>query len=215
LALSVAIIISAIIAIINRQQKNNRMFRVFKPLTTILIIALAIVIYLKAPSTYTVLMIASLLFALIGDVFLINKKYFLQGLSSFLIAHIGFTVGFTSLFGFSWEIIPLLILLIVGGLFFNLLRKDLYKLKFPVLFYISVILIMNWQAIGIVQQDQSLVFVVLATGALLFTVSDAILAYDMFKKPFNLAEVLLLSTYWAAIYIFTISGLFIDFQYLK
>jgi len=50
---------------------------------------------------------------------------------------------------------------------------------------------MNWQAIGIVQQDQSLVFVVLATGALLFTVSDAILAYDMFKKPFNLAEVLL------------------------
>jgi len=74
LALSVAIIISAIIAIINRQQKNNRMFRVFKPLTTILIIALAIVIYLKAPSTYTVLMIASLLFALIGDVFLINKK---------------------------------------------------------------------------------------------------------------------------------------------
>src|SRR5690554_1110407 len=92
--LSIAILISAIIAIFYRQKQNNKMFSVFKPLTTILIIALAVVIHQESASTYSQLMIASLLFALIGDIFLINKKYFLQGLTSFLIAHIGFTIGF-------------------------------------------------------------------------------------------------------------------------
>jgi len=51
-------------------------------------------------------MIGALLFSLIGDVFLINEKYFLQGLASFLIAHICFTIGFTSLHGFSFNLIP-------------------------------------------------------------------------------------------------------------
>src|SRR5690554_3439635 len=108
--LTFAIFISAIVAIIYRQRKNNKMFSIFKPLTTILIISLAVIIYQKAPNTYTTLMIASLLFALVGDIFLISKKYFIQGLSSFLITHIGFTIGFASLFGFSWEIIPIVVL---------------------------------------------------------------------------------------------------------
>lgn len=208
--LTFAIFISAIVAIIYRQRKNNKMFSIFKPLTTILIISLAVIIYQKAPNTYTTLMIASLLFALVGDIFLISKKYFLQGLSSFLIAHIGFTIGFASLFGFSWEIIPIVVLVLIGGLFFNVLRKELHKMTIPVLIYISVILIMNWQAIGLVIHDQSIVFVVLAIGSLFFTISDAILAYDMFKKPFKAAEVLILSSYWLAIYIFTIAGLYIE-----
>lgn len=157
-------------------------------------------------------MIPSLLFALLGDIFLIGKKYFLQGLSSFLIAHIGFTIGFTSLFGFSWEILPLLFLIVIGALYFNVLRKHLNKMTIPVLVYLTVILVMNWQAVGLVFNDQSIVFLGLAFGSLLFTFSDAILAYDMFKKPFKSAELLILSTYWSAIYIFTLAGWFIEFN---
>lgn len=207
--LSFAIMVSAIIAIIYRQQKNNKMFSVFKPLTTILIIILAFVIYKQSSNTYTSLMIVSLFFALVGDIFLISKKYFLPGLSSFLIAHIVFTVGFTSLFGFSWEIIPILVLIVFGAVFFNLLRKNLHKFTIPVIIYITVILLMNWQAIGLIFHDQSMVFIGIAVASLLFTISDSILAYDMFKKPFRIAEVLILSTYWGAIYIFTIAGLYI------
>lgn len=210
--LSIAILISAIIAIFYRQKQNNKMFSVFKPLTTILIIALAVVIHQESASTYSQLMIASLLFALIGDIFLINKKYFLQGLTSFLIAHIGFTIGFTSVFGFSWEWLPLIFLLLVGGVYFNVLRKHLFKMTIPVIVYIVVILIMNWQAIGLLLLDQSLVFMVLVLGSLSFTFSDAVLAYDMFKKPFRMAEILILSSYWMAIYIFTLAGWFIGLK---
>src|SRR5690554_544495 len=207
--LSFAILVSAIIAIIYRQQKNNKMFSVFKPLTTILIIILAFVIHKQSSNTYTSLMIVSLLFALVGDIFLISKKYFLPGLFSFLISHIVFTVGFTSLFCFSLEVLPLLVLILIGALYFNVLRKHLNKMTVPVLIYLTVILVMNWQAVGLVFINQSLVFLALALGSLLFTFSDAILAYDMFKKPFKAAELLILSTYWSAIYIFTLAGWFI------
>ncbi|HLV42359.1 MAG TPA: lysoplasmalogenase [Brumimicrobium sp.] len=209
--LSFGILISAIIAIVFRQRKNTKMFSIFKPLTTILIISVAVLIHQKINNTYTTLMIVSLIFALIGDVFLIGKKYFIHGLLSFLIAHVLFTLGFTSLFGMSWEILPIVLLLIIGIVFFNVLRKDLHQLKVPVIIYIAVILFMNWQAIGLLYHDNSLVFIVLAIGSILFTFSDAVLSYDMFKKPFRSAEILILSTYWSAIYIFTIAGLYIEF----
>ena len=104
--LSLAALISAIIAIVCKQRENVKMYSVFKPLTTILIILIALIIFKNYSSTYSAMMIVALFFSLVGDVFLINKKYFLQGLSSFLIAHIGFTIGFTSLYGFYWNITP-------------------------------------------------------------------------------------------------------------
>ncbi|RYM34574.1 lysoplasmalogenase [Brumimicrobium glaciale] len=209
-AISLTILFSAIIAIFFRQRKNNKMFSIFKPLTTILIISLAAIMHLESPTTYSTLLIVSLIFALIGDIFLIGEKYFLQGLSSFLIAHIIFTVAFTDLFGFSWEILPLVILIIIGALFFNSLRKYLHKFTIPVLVYLIVILIMNWQAIGLLYHNQSFAIIGLAIGSIFFTFSDAIIAFDKFKKPIKNAEILILSTYWIAIYTFTIVGLYID-----
>lgn len=207
--LSLAILVSAIIAVIFRQRENIKMYSVFKPLTTVLIILLAVIIYKKLPSTYSTIMIVSLIFSLIGDIFLINNKYFLQGLSSFLLAHIGFTIGFTSLCGFSWNIIPIAVLIIVGSVYFNFLRKDLHIYTIPVVIYITAIIIMNWQAISLIFHDHTLVFFGIAVASMLFTFSDSIIAYNMFKKPFKIAEILILTTYWIAIYIFTIAGLHI------
>jgi len=208
-SLSLAILVSAIIAVIFRQLENVNMYAVFKPLTTILIILLAVIIYKKFPSTYSTIMIVSLMFSLMGDIFLINKKYFLQGLSSFLLAHIGFTIGFASLFGFSWSIMPIAVLSIIGGSYFNFLRQDLHKYTIPVVIYMAAIIIMNWQAISLVFHGYAIVYIGIAVASLLFTFSDSIIAYNKFKKPFNIAEILILTTYWIAIYIFTIAGLYI------
>ena len=103
-------------------------------------------------------MIAALFLSLIGDIFLINEKYFLQGLASFLVAHICFTIGFTSLYGFSFNLIPLILLIVIGGVYFTYLRKDLGKLSIPVLVYISVIVVMNWQAINLIISSGEFVF---------------------------------------------------------
>ncbi len=208
--LSFATLISAIIAIIFRQKKNTKMYSIFKPLTTILIILISLIIFDKKQSTYSSIMIAALIFSLIGDIFLVYKKYFLHGLSSFLVAHICFTIAFTSLFGFNWNIIPLIFLIFIGGGFYNFLRKDLKRYSIPVLIYIVVILIMNWQAIGLIIDHTNTIFILIAIASLLFSFSDSVIAYDKFKKPFKIAEILILSTYWTAIYIFTIAGLYIN-----
>ncbi|MCK4813724.1 MAG: lysoplasmalogenase [Candidatus Marinimicrobia bacterium] len=208
--LSLGILISAIFAIIFRQRDNIKMYSVFKPLTTILIISIAIIAYFRFSSNYTTMIIVSLVFSLIGDILLINKKYFLYGLSSFLLAYIGFTIAFSSLYGFHWNIIPLVILVLITGSYFIYLRKDLHKYSIPVAIYMTVIIIMNWQAIGLIFSNMSIVFFGIAIASLLFTFSDSLIAYNKFKRSFKIAEILILSTYWMSIYLFAIAGLYLD-----
>ncbi|PHR22294.1 MAG: lysoplasmalogenase [Fluviicola sp.] len=208
--LSITVLISAIIAIVYRQRENVKMYSIFKPLTTVLIIIIALIIFNKTASAYSALMIVALLFSLIGDVFLISKKYFLPGLSSFLLAHVCFTIGFASIYGFDWNAITLVPLVIVAGVYYTFLRKDLKKYSIPVLVYMTVIVVMNWQAINLSISSGELVFLGIAFGSILFSFSDSILAYNKFKKPFKIAEVLILASYWISIFTFTIVGLYID-----
>ncbi|MCJ8290861.1 MAG: lysoplasmalogenase [Crocinitomicaceae bacterium] len=208
--LSIAVLLSAIIAIVYRQKENVKMYSVFKPLTTVLIIIIALIIFNETASVYSELMIVALLFSLIGDVFLISKKYFLPGLSSFLLAHICFTIGFASIYGFDWNAVSLVPLVIIAGVYYNFLRKDLKKYSIPVLVYMTVIVVMNWQAINLSISSGELVFLGIAFGSILFSFSDSILAYNKFKKPFKIAEILILASYWISIFTFTILGLYID-----
>lgn len=208
--ISFAVLISAVLAIFCIQKNNVYWFSVFKPLTTILIISIALIIFVKTKSIYSALIIVSLVFALIGDVFLIKKKYFLYGLSSFFLAHVGFTFGFTSIYGFNWTLVPLIILSLIGVAYFIYLKKYLDKFTIPVAIYIIVIVIMSWQAIDLVYINNGIGFIGIAIASLLFSFSDAVLAYDKFKRPFRSAEILILPTYWVSIYIITIAGLYIE-----
>lgn len=207
--LSILFLISARFAIVFKQQKNTKMYSVFKPLTTFLIIVIASLIYLKVPSIYAALIIVSLVFSLVGDLFLLREKHFLQGLLSFLIAHIVFTFAFVSIYGFSRKSIPLILLLIAGGFYYNYLKKGLHKYAIPVAVYMLVIIFMCWQAIGLVFNKPTLVFFGIASAALLFAFSDSVLAYAKFKKAFKAEQIFVLTTYWVALYLFTIAGIWI------
>lgn len=207
--LSFAVLISAIIAIVFIQRGDTNLYAVFKALTTALIISIAFFIYDTSSSDYSAIMIVALLFSLIGDVFLVKKEYFLYGLSAFLIAHVCFILGFISFHGFDWSIIPLIPLVIIAGIYYNYLGKDLAKYSIPVLVYITVIVVMNWQAINLAISIGDSMFLVIAIASILFSLSDAILAYNKFKKPFRFAGVWILSTYWTSIFVFTIAGLYI------
>lgn len=200
-----AVFISATTAIFFRQ-RVHKLYGVFKPLTTVLIIGIAMLVYRQNPTTYSQMMIPSLVFALVGDVFLLSKNYFLHGLASFLLAHIGFTIGFVSLFGFGWFFIPLFILVLIAGWYFYFLSASLGKYLVPVGFYLVVILMMNWQAIGLILHQTTFVFWSLAIASLLFSFSDSIIAYKKFKQPFRYDEILILTSYWLAIFVFALVG---------
>ena len=78
------------------------------------------------------------------------------------------------------------------------LRSGLGKMQVPVLVYILVILMMSglaWERHFQLELQQTLFAV---CGAGLFLLSDALLAWNRFRLKFKSAQVLILSTYYAA-----------------
>ena len=71
------------------------------------------------------------------------------------------------------------------------------KLKIPVLVYITVIAGMGITAFGRLESIQSTPAMIGALGATLFMISDGILGWNKFKKPFHLAEGIILLTYYS------------------
>lgn len=173
----------------------------FKPLTMIFIIALACT--RENWLTFYGLMITSgLLFSLAGDVLLIPERFFVQGLTSFLLAHICYLAAFAHAPVAPWLLLPFLLFIV---LFLRLLRGRLGKLKLPVTIYAVTIAAMGWQAVDrcLAHGEQSNLLA--AAGAIFFVASDTILAYDKFKQPFRLARLLVLSTYFTAQWLIALS----------
>jgi uncharacterized membrane protein YhhN len=207
--ISVAAFTSAALAIFSFYQLKGKLFWLFKPLTTSIIIALSIAIVIVNPSFYSKVLLATLFFALIGDVLLIGYKHLLPGLSFFLLAHIGLIIAITSLHGFQWYPYSLIPLVVFGFSFFLYMKKSLGKFKIPVALYMVVILVMNWQAINLLFINGSMYSWVIAIASLLFTFSDSVISYNLFKHQFRTSEFLILSTYWLSIYMLVIAGLYL------
>ena len=174
----------------------RRQTYVWKPLTTGLIIAAALLISPVVDGVYRLLIVGGLVFSLAGDVFLmLPTDRFLAGMVSFFVAHLCYIAAFVSLGGGATTPCLLLPLVIGGGVVAVLIWPRLDRLRLPVLLYIVTILVMGWQALGLRQiAGRSLV----APGAILFVLSDAALALDRFRHPIPLRALLVLSAYYPA-----------------
>jgi uncharacterized membrane protein YhhN len=171
----------------------------FKPLTMILIIAVALVAGADNTSTYKVAVVAGLVCSLAGDVFLmLPRDRFIAGLISFLIAHVLYIIAFTSRSGFNASLPALLVLSMYGALMLRCLWSHLGKMRLPVLIYMLVILMMvlqAWESHRLSGQPHAFLA---AIGAALFALSDSALALNRFRRPFRSAQAIVLSTYFAA-----------------
>ena len=205
--LSLLSFISAIIAIYFRYTEQIYFYAIFKPLTTVFIIAIAAIIYRKQRTTFSAWISLALIFSLIGDVFLIGDQYFLYGLGAFFLAHITFIMAFTRIHGFLRNWVVLAFLMLIGGSYFYFLSGNLGNLLIPVFIYMSILLIMNWQVISLAFKEKTKLLFLLAIASLLFSFSDSVIAYTKFIKAFPYSEILILSTYWLAIYCFALSGM--------
>lgn len=174
---------------------------ILKPLTTICILVMAFSYAAPIFSTYSILIMAGLVFSLFGDVFLmLPKDRFLPGLVSFLLAQIIYTYAFiTAAVHYDWLIgVPFLLYGI--WIFFNL-KSKLGKMKLPVLIYLLFILTMVWSALNLWQDGENLRGRMVAFGAAIFVISDSILALNRFKTPIRLGRPIILGTYFLAQYL--------------
>lgn len=200
LLLPCIILITACWAIIAREQGNFAYFQVLKPLTTILIISMALMSANQENKIYNKYLLIALCFCLAGDILLLKEQYFVFGLAAFLIAHIVFIYAFSTVYGFSRNYKPLIVLMAVCVPYFFYLKTGLGALLVPVAVYLAAIMTMGWQAIALYLKDRQTAFLFIAIAAILFMLSDSLLAFDKFVKPFPWAGILILFTYWLAIF---------------
>jgi uncharacterized membrane protein YhhN len=200
-ALSIAAAIAAGLAIRAHYLEANQRWQIyaFKPLATLLILALALSLSPARPE-YQWAIAAGLLFSTAGDVFLmLPQDRFVAGLASFLVAHLCYVWAFT--IGVPFGAAPLLwlpFLLAGGGVLAAIWPGLKPALRAPVTVYVIVIVAMAGQAAGRWHALGSALALAAAIGAGFFVVSDSILALDRFRKHFHAARALTLTTYWIA-----------------
>lgn len=151
---------------------------------------------------------AALFFSWAGDVLLMFQEkipdFFLFGLSAFLVAHIFYIIFFHSVrikTGVRGR--PLLFLPVViyyAGLIFWL-SPWLGDMKMPVIIYGMVISFMLVLALHMQYIRNKTAGMLMTVGAMLFVISDSILAVNRFYSSFSQAGVLIMLTYGIAQYL--------------
>lgn len=201
--LTIMAAVSAALHIFAEYRGPRRNVYIFKPLVVAFIIMIALQ---SQPSVYQRLILAGLLLSLAGDIFLmLPQDKFMQGLISFLLAHLFYIAAFTLDGARRPLFLTALPLLLYGGLMLRVLFYSLGRMKAPVIIYMLVILLMVWQAanrwVNLNETDRLLAF----TGACLFAASDSLLALNRFRRAFKSAQLLILTTYFLAQWLIALS----------
>jgi len=149
--------------------------------------------------------VAALLFSWAGDVLLLLESqkeiFFLLGLSSFLLAHIFYIVCFhhvrlrEKVKSNPWLLVAVVIYYAV---LINWLSPYLGDMKVPVRVYGIVISFMLMLAMHMLFIKNKIAGKSMTGGALLFVLSDSLLAINKFYQPFELAGILIMLTYGSA-----------------
>lgn len=208
LALTLAVAISALLAIRAHYigPGGRRQVYLFKPLTTALILALA-VLTPSADPRYQFAIAVGLALSLVGDVFLmLPRDRFLPGLVSFLLALLAYLIAFTRGLRYEAAALPFVAYGVVGAALFALLWPRLSRrLRAPVAVYVVVITLMAGVALARWLELGGRPPLAAAVGAGLFVVSDALLALDRFRWTFHSARAVVSGIYWAAQYLIAVS----------
>ena len=164
--------------------------------------------YIKSEKDPKRLLVLALIACWAGDCLLMfterNANFFLTGLGAFLLGHVLYIFSFRSLslprkkpmsnLVYSLCIIPVLF----AGWLVSSLWDGLGDFRIPVLCYAAVIVTMFTNAVFRIHRTAEKSFMIVTAGALLFMVSDSILAYNMFGSPVPFSGLFIMSTYLSA-----------------
>ncbi|CAI8782095.1 lysoplasmalogenase [Chryseobacterium sp. IT-36CA2] len=131
--------------------------------------------------------LSGLILSFLGDVFLLFRWGFMPGLGSFLLAHICYIVYFFKIRKKNvWSWITVVLLYLVSFIYF--IYPYLNEMKIPVVIYGITISTMLYFSIS---TSSLLLFI----GAILFVVSDSVLAINMFVQHTIGKELVVMITY--------------------
>ena len=164
-------------------------------LITKLIPMLLIILYAARQTPAQKSILIGLLFCALGDALIIFS--FLPGLAAFLIGHVCYIYAFIKQWQFSWIRLSILIpLVIFGAYMWTSLISSLQinggnALIVPVILYLIIISLMVFSAFQ--TRNPSLYF-----GSILFLISDAVLAWNLFIEEVIYSGEMIMLTYYSA-----------------
>jgi uncharacterized membrane protein YhhN len=159
------------------------------------------------------LVITGLIFSWLGDLslqlandkwesLLSPDKMFIIGLGSFLIAHVFYIFAFNLPVGkntvLTSRIYMTILVIAYGIILIRLLYTNLGDMMIPVILYAIVILLMLLSALNRYGKVNKVSYVLVAIGALLFVISDSMIAINKFHMKFDYARILIMITYITA-----------------
>jgi uncharacterized membrane protein YhhN len=177
-----------------------------KPLLMpVLMLALSLLASGKKEKSFF-LFLTALFLSWCGDVLLQAKNLFVPGLVSFLLAHVAYILYFRKVKGAEKGMLqrqPLIVLpvLLYIGFFLWIVFPHLGQLKIPVILYSLTIGTMLLMAINTRHKVDPSVSTYFIAGALLFVLSDSLLAINLFAVKDWLFGPFVMVTYSAAQYL--------------
>lgn len=169
-----------------------------------LLMPLLAIYYIVSVAEVNKLIVLALVFAFMGDVFLMwseRRKNFLFGLGAFLIGHICYVLLFLQGNSFvksvpAWFYLIIIIYITFARVVMKKLTKYLGDMVLPTYIYMVVILLMSFISLArIFVMGMSISFLLPFIGSLLFLCSDSILAFYTFKGIFKNGNIYIMLTY--------------------
>ena len=197
-----ALIVVPLLALLELRAEHRALrlqIYLLKPLTTACVLLIAVLAPAPVTSTYQAAVMAGLLCSLAGDVFLmLPRNYFIQGLVSFLAAHVCYIIAFVSLSGLPRSALAAVLLAGYGCYLLARLWRRLGKYRGPVVIYTGVLLFMVAAAYQQLGHAAGVRAGLALAGAILFAASDSVLALDRFELGEKRRQLIVLATYFAA-----------------
>ena len=196
--------------IVYKEYSSPRYFS--KPILMILLM-LAYYSETRGKFSFGKILLGGLFFSWLGDVFLLNDKYFIVGLICFLITHLIYISYFIKVNPKAKGLLqfqPLIGLPVAVYLFLlmMLLWPFLDKLRIPVLVYGVVICFMLICAINLYWKTDRDSAVLFFNGALQFLISDSLLSVHKFVYPFAALPIAVMITYSSAQFLIVLASIY-------
>jgi uncharacterized membrane protein YhhN len=157
-------------------------------------------------------MFAGLFFSWIGDVLLEvpggGELMFMAGLGGFLLSLLLYSFVFLATPGKNevfhsrfYLLTPVLLYGIAMGLYLN---KYLGEMRLPVIVYETAMITMLAGAVSRIGKVNRTSYTLVLAGAILFIISDSVLAINKFVQPVTLSTLIIMGTYIAAQWLITV-----------
>lgn len=200
--LSLTMFVLSVLTILLKSKSKNAIF--FKASTTLC----ALLIAVMNSSHFEWFISAGLFFGLLGDIFLENPEKFKDGMVMFLIGHILYSLGF----GLKFTVPPVLIFgtiyFTLMAIYFLVLHRHLGEYRLAIFIYVLAIATMMVFSFGPLYLGVYYIGFLLPLSAGLFVFSDLCIAYDRFVRKLPARNLIILSTYFFAQWVISLSNLF-------